>query len=138
VKSYNFGRNQGMWMLQSINIQDMKEKDGESFFDFFARFATDSLFQTERVHEPLQYVTIDPDDEFSILETTMETGQWFAFKPVLPQKRMTNINYGQQLEDSSPNKIVALKGIDNGFSNVLYFKQHRGKWELYKFEDTGV
>ena len=50
----------------------------------------------------------------------------------------SNINYGQRNDDDSPTKILALKGIGNGFSNILYFRRKAGEWELYKFEDTSI
>ena len=39
-------------------------------FEFYERFANDSVFQLSRLHEPLKFVTADPEDEFQILETT--------------------------------------------------------------------
>ena len=57
---------------------------------------------------------------------------------VLPVDRLSNINYGQRNGDDSPTKILALKGIGNGFSNILYFRRKAGEWELYKFEDTSI
>ena len=81
---------------------------------------------------------IGVSDDFSILETTLDLNQWFAFKPVLPVDRLSNINYGQRNDDDSPTKILALKGIGNGFSNILYFRRKAGEWELYKFEDTSI
>lgn len=104
----------------------------------FSDILQDSLFQSQRVREPLAFVTSDPDDDFSILETTLDLNQWFAFKPVLPVDRLSNINYGQRNDDDSPTKILALKGIGNGFSNILYFRRKAGEWELYKFEDTSI
>ena len=115
-----------------------EQSDNENFVEFFGHFATDSLFQSQRVREPLAFVTSDPDDDFSILETTLDLNQWFAFKPVLPVDRLSNINYGQRNDDDSPTKILALKGIGNGFSNILYFRRKAGEWELYKFEDTSI
>lgn len=56
----------------------------------------------------------------------------------LPADRLSNINYGQRNDDDSPTKILALKGIGNGFSNILYFRRKAGEWELYKFEDTSI
>ncbi|MDE6161926.1 MAG: DUF4348 domain-containing protein, partial [Bacteroides sp.] len=88
--------------------------------------------------KPLAFVTTDPDDDFSILETTLDLNQWFAFKPGLPTDRLSNVNYGQRNDDDSPTKILALKGIGNGFSNILYFRRKAGEWELYKFEDTSI
>ena len=138
VKKYYFERIKGAWMLEAINLRPIKQNDNENFVEFFGHFATDSLFQSQRVREPLAFVTSDPDDDFSILETTLDLNQWFAFKPGLPADRLSNINYGQRNDDDSPTKILALKGIGNGFSNILYFRRKAGEWELYKFEDTSI
>ena len=138
VKKYYFGRIKGAWMLEAINLRPIKQNDNENFVEFFGHFAADSLFQSKRVCEPLAFVTTDPDDDFSILETTLDLNQWFAFKPGLPADRLSNINYGQRNDDDSPTKILALKGIGNGFSNILYFRRKAGEWELYKFEDTSI
>lgn len=139
IKKYNFKRQKGAWMLQSIHLQSIRKNENEDFVDFFGRFATDSLFQNQRIRQPLEFVTTDPDDDFSILETTLDLNQWFAFKPTLPTDKLSNINYGQKNDDRSSVKILALKGIGNGFSNILYFQRKQGgEWELYKFEDTSI
>ena len=91
------------------------------------------------VRRPLRFVTIDPDDDFSIIETTLDVNQWFAFKPDLPVGLLTNIDYGQRNKSTSKTKILALKGLDNGFSNLLYFRRKNAiDWELYKFEDVSM
>lgn len=138
VKRYYFERIKGAWVLEGINLQPIEKNEGEDFVEFFARFAADSLFQSRRVQEPLTFITTDPDDDFSILETTLDLNQWFAFKPVLPADRLSNIAYGQKNDYQSTTKILALKGIGNGFSNILYFHRKDGEWELYKFEDTSI
>lgn len=138
VKQYYFKRIKGVWMLEAINLRPIARNDGENFVEFFGHFATDSLFQSQRVSDPLAFVTSDPDDDFSILDTSLDVNQWFAFKPELPSESLFNINYGQRNNDNSTTKILALKGIGNGFSNVLYFRRKGGKWELYKFEDTSI
>jgi hypothetical protein len=138
VKKYYFERIKGAWILEAINLRPIKQDDNENFVEFFGHFAADSLFQSKRVCEPLAFITTDPDDDFSILETTLDLNQWFAFKPGLPADRLSNINYGQRNDDDSPTKILALKGIGNGFSNILYFRRKAGEWELYKFEDTSI
>ena len=126
----------GYWRLSICALlSGMKNED---FVEFFSHFAADSLFQSRRVQEPLAFVTSDPDDDFSILETSLDLNQWFAFKPALPTDRLSNINYGQRNDDNSPTKILALKGIGNGFSNILYFRRKAGEWQLYKFEDTSI
>ena len=138
MKKYYFERIKGAWILEAINLRPIERDENEDFVEFFGHFATDSLFQSLRVCEPLAFVTTDPDDDFSVLETTLDLNQWFAFKPALPAERLSNINYGQRNDDGSPTKILALKGIGNGFSNILYFRRKAGEWELYKFEDVSI
>ena len=107
----------------------------EDFFEFYERFANDSVFQLSRLHEPLKFVTADPEDEFQILETTLEAGQWFAFQPVLPRENLTNVNYGQNENVHSNTKVIEMKGFGNGFNNTLYFERRHGLWKLMQFED---
>lgn len=138
VKKYYFQRNRGIWMLEAINLRHIEEAEAEDFVSFYARFATDSLYQSRHIRDPLQFVTIDPDDEFSILETTLDVNQWYAFRPVLPVDKLSNINYGQKNEDLSNTKILKVNGIGNGYSNIFYFRKRKGGWELYKYEDTSI
>lgn len=135
LKQYCFKKNKGAWMLESIVFEPIENSENENFLEFFRKFATDSLFQRSRISTPLTFVTTDPDDDFSILETTMEINQWFAFKPNLPKEKLSNINYGQSNSSKSNTKILTLKGLSNGFSNTLYFRRQGKEWEFYKFED---
>ena len=138
LKRYYFERIKGAWILEAINYRPLQKDGNEDFMEFFARFATDSLFQSSRIAHPLIFVTSDPDDDFSILETSLDLNQWFAFKPELPTVRLSNIRYGQRIDANSSTKILALKGVGNGFSNILYFRRGAGEWKLYKFEDTSI
>lgn len=138
VKKYYFERKAGMWMLEAINLRHIEEGEGEDFVDFYTRFVTDSLYQSRHIDEPLQFVTIDPDDEFAILETTLDVNQWYAFRPSLPVDKLSNINYGQKNEDNSNTKILKVNGIGNGYSNVFYFRRRNGEWKMYKYEDTSI
>lgn len=137
VKKYYFERKRGMWMLEAINLRHIEEGEGENFVDFYTRFVTDSLYQSEHIANPLQFVTIDPDDEFAILETTLDVNQWYAFRPSLPADKLSNINYGQK-NDNSNTKILKVNGIGNGYSNVFYFRRRGGEWKMYKYEDTSI
>ena len=140
VKRYYFQRMKGgVWMLEAMNLRDMEETDGdENFVTFYERFATDSAYESGHIYEPLQFITIDPDDEFSILETTLDRIRWFAFRPALPVDKLSNINYGQRNEDLSTTKILKMNGVSNGYSNILYFRKRAGEWELYKYEDSSM
>ena len=138
VKRYYFERIKGAWILEAINLRPLNKvimKTLLSFSDILQRIV---FFRVSVCGSRWLFVTSDPDDDFSILETTLDLNQWFAFKPVLPVDRLSNINYGQRNDDDSPTKILALKGIGNGFSNILYFRRKAGEWELYKFEDTSI
>lgn len=138
VKRYYFERVKGAWMLEAINLRRVETEQNEDFITFYTRFVTDSIYQSRHIREPLVYITIDPDDEFSILETTLDLNQWYAFRPVLPVERLSNINYGQQNDDNATTKIMKVNGIGNGYSNIFYFRKRGGTWELYKYEDTSI
>ena len=139
MKRYYFERLYGWWKLEAIDDAMMtKEESGqEDFYEFYERFANDSLFQAERVADPLPFVVPDPDDEFQILETTIRKAQWFTFQPNLPTGHLTNINYGQRLDRNSQTRVIEMRGFGNGFSNTLYFRCRNGKWKLTRFEDLG-
>lgn len=138
VKRYYFERKRGMWMLEAINLREMEKGENEDFVEFYTRFVRDSVYQSKHINHPLQFITIDPDDEFSILETTLDVDQWYAFRPVMPTDRLSNINYGQKNEDLSDTKILKVNGIGNGYSNIFYFRKRGKGWELYKYEDTSI
>ena len=137
MKRYYFERLYGWWKLEAIDDATMtKEENGqEDFYEFYERFANASLFQAERVADPLRFVAPDPDDDFEILETTIQKSQWFTFQPQLPTEFLTNVNYGQRLDKNSRTRIIELRGFGNGFSNTLYFRCRNGEWKLTKFED---
>lgn len=138
VKRYYFERKRGMWILEAINLREMEKGENEDFVEFYTRFVRDSVYQSKHISHPLQFITIDPDDEFSILETTLDVDQWYAFRPVMPTDRLSNINYGQKNEDLSDTKILKVNGIGNGYSNIFYFRKRGKGWELYKYEDTSI
>ena len=137
MKRYYFERLYGWWKLEAIDDATMpvNETGQEDFYEFYERFANDSLFQAERVADPLPFVAPDPDDDFQILETTIQKAQWFTFQPKLPNEFLTNVNYGQRLNLNSRTRIIELRGFGNGFSNTLYFRCRNGEWRLTRFED---
>ena len=140
IKKYFFIKDRGEWRLDSLDYRPIVAKEREGFIDFLAEFSSDSTFQASRVAKPLVFVTADPDDDFSIIETSLDLNQWFAFKPKFPLDKKSNINYGQRSLSNSNKKILSLKGISNGFSNILYFKRKSrdSGWLLYKFEDVSI
>ena len=137
MKRYYFERLYGWWKLEAIDDATIHQEETgqEDFYEFYKRFANDSLFQAERVADPLPFVAPDPDDEFQILETTIQKSQWFTFQPKLPNEYLTNVNYGQRLNQDSRTRIIELRGFGNGFCNTLYFRCRNGEWKLTRFED---
>ena len=137
MKRYYFERLYGWWKLEAIDDASMPKANTsqEDFYTFYERFANDSVFQRSRVVDPLPFVAPDPEDDFQMLETTIGKEQWFSFQPKLPQDVLTNINYGQRLEQNSRTRIIELRGFGNGFNNTLYFKCRNGEWKLTRFED---
>lgn len=139
VKRYYFEKIKESWYLEAVNKEKLahvkSDANTEDFFDFYERFSTDSVFQKSRLQEPLAFVTIDPEDEFQILEATLDDEQWFSFRPPLLHGKLTNVHYGQREEVDSNSKIIEFKGFGNGFSNTLYFERRNGLWKLVKFED---
>ena len=138
IKKYYFEKLKGVWMLEAINLRKMATDEPADFIAFYTQFATDSLFQQKHIAPRLQFVTIDPDDEFSILETTLDAGQWTAFSPQLPKERLSNIDYGQHISPQSHTRILKINGIGNGYSNLFYFRRQGESWELYRYEDTSM
>ncbi len=139
MKKYYFERIRGVWMLEAINQSPTNNDEQYGFVNFFGRFATDSVFQHSHIQDPLEFVTTDPDDDYTILESSLDLNQWSAFKPELPSENLFNINYGQRNSNRSSTKLLVIKGIDIGFYTVLYFRRKNDKeWELYRFEDTST
>lgn len=138
VKRYYFQRMKGIWMLDSVSLHRMPEIRDNDFTAFYVQFVADSIYQQQHIYSPLQFITIDPDDDFSILETTLDREQWFAFRPTMPVDPLSNINYGQKNDWTSSTKILKVNGIGNGYSNVFYFRKRGREWELYKYEDTSI
>lgn len=137
VKKYYFEKKNRAWMLEAINIFTMADEDFE-FLNFYHQFAADSTFQYRHIASHIQLVTIDPEDEFSILETTIKDEQWPAFKPILSAESQSFINYGQPNTADSNRKIMKINSIGSGETNVLYFRRKGPQWELYKFEDVSI
>ena len=138
VEKLYFERINGVWTLEAVNVRALEEGDNADFVQFYQKFAADSLFQQQHVKDPLTYITVDPDNDFSILESFIDAEQWPAFRPDIPTERLSNIYYGQRNENASVEKILKLVNMEGGYSSLLYFRKFRGSWQLYRYEDTSV
>lgn len=131
VQQFLFNRINGEWMMTSINYKPMYTNMNASFLKFYGKFATDSAFQAEHLHNPVKFVGPDPDDDFSTMSGDIEPETWPAFAPQLPHGMIYNIIYGQKYAESNQ-KIFVIRGIANGMETILTFKRIHGKWMLTK------
>lgn len=131
VQQFLFNRINGQWMMTSINYRPMYQNQNASFLKFYGKFATDSVFQSEHLHNPVKFVGPDPDDDFSTMTGDIEPETWPAFAPELPHGMIYNILYGQRYTESNQ-KIFVIRGIANGLETELTFRRIRGKWMLTK------
>lgn len=131
VQQFLFNCINGEWMMTSINYKPMYSNMNASFLKFYGRFATDSAFQAEHLHNPVKFVGPDPDDDFSTMSGDIEPETWPAFAPQLPHGMIYNIIYGQKYAESNQ-KIFVIRGIANGMETILTFKRVHGKWMLTK------
>ena len=131
VQQFLFNRINGQWMMTSINYKPMYSNKNASFLKFYGKFATDSTFQAEHLHNTVKFVGPDPDDDFSTMTGDIEPETWPAFAPKLPSSMIYNIIYGQKYNESNQ-KIFVIRGIANGLETELTFKRIGGKWMLTK------
>lgn len=131
VQQFLFNRINGEWMMTSINYKPMYTNMNASFLKFYGKFATDSAFQAEHLHNPVKFVGPDPDDDFCTMSGDIEPETWPAFAPQLPHGMIYNIIYGQKYAESNQ-KIFVIRGIANGMETILTFKRVHGKWMLTK------
>jgi hypothetical protein len=131
VHQYVFRKKNGQWRLDEIHKQTLSLNPNASFLAFYRRFVTDSVFQHHSLNEEIQFVGPDPDDEFSQMEGVITPDFWEAFAPELPRDTIYNIVYGRQ-NPATTQKIMLLRGIDDGLEVEITFRLQRGHWKLTK------
>ena len=131
IRQYDFGRVNGLWVMNRVRLIDLEDSPNASFLNFYHNFSTDSLFQVESLNATVDFVGPDPDDDFSQMEGVITKETWPAFAPELPSDMIYNIIYGVEPTDSH-HKLFVIRGISNGFEVELTFRQHDGKWRLEK------
>lgn len=134
VLQYQFHRLRGAWMLTQVDTQPIAANANASFLQFYHRFVTDSLFQSESLEETVQFEGPDPDDDFSQMEGILTPDTWPAFAPELPDKMIYNIVYGSR-KPRTDRIIFMLRGIANGLEMELTFRRHGDQWKLAKMKE---
>ncbi len=132
VEQHVFNRKNGLWMLTSINRNTMFQNPNTSFLAFYEKFATDSVFQAESIHDQVNTILPDPEDDFNMIEGVFHPDQWEEFRPpVLPSDFIYNVIYGQEYR-LSKQKLFVVRGMSNGLETEMTFKKIDGKWKLVK------
>jgi len=133
VRGYYFQREEGRWYLMRRR-QYAPQGTLARFLSFYQRFTTDSVYRQQSVAEHMNYATTDPDGEMERVEGTLERSQWPAFSPDMPQGIITNINFGQPIENTS--RMVLLQcGTSSGMMDIYTFLCEEGKWKLISYEN---
>lgn len=135
VKNYCFIRQDGRWALDMIENHVLNSYGDSEFFRFFSRFVNDSIYQCNSLKDPLTFVTVDSEDEFSIIEATIDKEQWFAFAPVFPKEAWAVLDYGQKQSKYSKQKVLVLKDLSGSTYQIFHFMNETGDWKMTKYED---
>lgn len=133
AKSYGFDRKDGEWMLTSLTNGPMEECENSDFYNFYHRFATDEEFQQAHIISPLPFSTFD-DDEFKMVETTIEPAEFAECAPELPKSKITNVLYGQKFKNSNL-RVLSLRAQASGMECQMVFKKTDGEWKLTRLEN---
>ena len=129
VKQYVFNRVEGLWKLQEVCTQHMKDNANGAFYQFYARFVSDSTFQQRSLADEIRFSGPDPEDDFSRMDGVIMPEQWSMFVPVLPNDMIYNIIYGN-VHPKGSQRILVVRGIANGLETELTFRKSKNGWQL--------
>lgn len=135
VRTFAFEKQKGRWLLLRVSEKELASYRHRDFYSFYHRFVTDSIYQSLHVNDPMTFVTVDPEDEFNILEANIDMEQWFAFRPILPEHLLVNVDYGVRPSRRPQRKILTCKSLGGNFNTTSYFRRINGEWMLTRFED---
>ena len=133
IRSYTFERIAGKWRLTRMADQDFANDVLSEFYRFYARFSSDSLFQAHSLSPTLHVSIHDTEDEFSVIDGTIEASQWTSFCPEVPSGVISNMRCRQHY---GPQRVVMQKcGMGTGLQEVFTFRHDGGGWRLSSYED---
>lgn len=134
VDSYNFHRKDGHWYLLSRVVSAPQGTAGD-FFRFYERFVSDSLYQQECLARQLRVAMPETDEEEVDDEIvgTIDSDQWPAFRPEMPEGRFVNIDFGHSLTDA--HRLVLLQcGFSNSMMDFFTFRRAGDRWTMTAYE----
>ncbi|MCF0196443.1 MAG: DUF4348 domain-containing protein [Bacteroidaceae bacterium] len=133
VRTYEFQNRRDGWQMVSVRDASYEATGYGDFLDFYRQFSEDSIFQRTSLAQPLRLIMMDPDNEDSYIEGTIDAEQWFSFSPELPQGELTNIRRTQQY--TGHRMIIQKCGIANGMGELYTFDHVGSQWRLVSFEN---
>lgn len=133
VKQYLFKKRQGQWHLTGLDSHSLRRNENSDFYHFYRQFSSDPAYQLKHIENPFRFKTYDYDN-FQNLEGLLDVNQWQDFKPVLPQRVITNINYGQSYANS-PQRVLMICSLSGGMGCSLTFTHKKGTWMLESLEN---
>ena len=132
VKTYNFDRTDGQWMLTFMEYQPLENNVNASFLDFYDRFTTDSTVFFSSLHDPIHFTGPDLDDENSEMSEDISPDRWEDLGlDEMPSGLIYNIIYGQTYTRQDQ-KVLIMRGIANGLEAELTFRCIDGMWMLVR------
>ena len=133
IRNYRFLREEGHWQLAAIREETFGDDDLSDFLSFYARFCSDSIFQSQSIADPLHISLQDSEDEDEIINGIIDADQWQTFCPEVPSGIISNIRKGQTY---GGHRIVMRKsGLSNGLQEIFTFNKERTGWRLTRYEN---
>ena len=111
----------------------------EDFRKFFTKFMVDSLFQTDRIKFPLQYITWKefPGEDIDTISINKANWEYDSFYFNTANER-TQIYDNFELRFQQTNeRLLHWYGVETGGDAKYFFKGFEGKWFLIKKEQLG-
>lgn len=131
IRNYTFCSREGRWYFEAIREATFQDDELCDFYGFYARFCTDSLFQSKSVADPLHVVVQDGSEEG--IDGIIDADQWHTFCPEVPAGIISNIRKGQYYTGY---KIVMRKsGFSNGMQELFTFTKGSEGWQLTRYEN---
>lgn len=134
LRSFEFRLLAGKWKLTSMRDIVFHESDIYDFLTFYARFCSDTLYQQAHVEQPLRVMVLDPEEDDTYIEGTINAEQWRSFCPDVPQGIISNIRYGVQIYNSRQ-MILQKSGSSNGLQELFFFTKEDNEWHLVRYEN---
>lgn len=133
VRQFRFDRTDGKWMLTAVKDFGFADSDLDDFLTFYSRFSSDSVFQSEHISQPLSISIVDPEDDVSSIEGTIDAEQWTSFCPEVPSGVISNIRYGQGY--GSYQVVMEKCGNASGLQEVFVYQREGKDWMLTLYEN---